>query len=468
MYTYGKWVFTQVALGELAALIVTLLVSLFLGMSVYWDLRFDLSYHRALSGYASGRLEVAIPSIEHGLKYRGDFAPARELKAKILIDDVFSDARSEESLNQAEQMLKINVQTRSGLRSASTYLGLAAICMKRFDIARASKKVPTTELQDALAHLSDAEAVDAESVDVCVARAHILFRQGNKVQAELALAEAQKGIDEATKEDDLPTIDTLVDYYVGWMVVANDKKDYTAARAAARRVLMLRPGASLPLANVAVFEARRLIESEVPREEFELRINEQLDLVNRLTALNTEDPVRNRYALDAAYGLSEAIAITYARFGDDASAGLNFGNTIALDVRRPAALYSWIESYWKLANQEPNATRREFLIFQGRQIYPRVNKLELTPEQRIASYNNMAVYSFIQEQNRDEAINYLEQGIKGAAAARVKPWCLHRNLAVIYDKAEARDPNKVLAQVKLSLELKPDQPDMVQLRDKYK
>lgn len=442
MHKIGKWMFTNVALGLLGATIVISLISLFLGFSVYWDIRFYLSYHQALAAYSSDRMEVAIPAIDKAVSYRGDFAPARVLKAKMLIDSVTSDTASLEALNEAEALLRDKVGVlKSGPAAASVHLMLAAVHLKRFDVAKAQKQPAEAELKDALSAMEEAETKDSENPDLHIMRAHLDFRRGDIAAAEKRLAEAAKLIQEARTEERIPTIDMMVDFYVGLMVVADRKADFSEARANANRVLMLRPDWTVPLANQASFEARRLADGQVPKDEFDARANDFQAAVTNLVEIARRDPSRSRWALDAAYGLSQSIGIYYSHSGNFEAAHQVFFQTVDLDPQRGEALWTWIESAYEARKREGmSAGELHSIISHVRATaYPRFSKMELPLTEQAVAYNNLAVHELTVRGDIAETENMLRLAEKKLEHNKACAPQVYRNLAVLLDSLKRTD-----------------------------
>ncbi len=465
MYTFRKWVFTNVAIGELIAVAVLGLISLFLAVSVYYDIRFYISYHRALTSYSSGRLDLAQNQIESALSFRRDFAPARELQAKILVDSVSLDVKSGQALAQAEEVLKNSVDRRARPTS-STHLTRAAIHLKRYDLSVAGRSPDPAELKLAVEEVEAATGIDSNNVDALIVQAHLGMRRGDFATAERMIAQVDKQIREASRDSELPSIDALVDYYMARTVLAYRKKDAAAARDEALRVLVLRPEWEVPLANVAFLEAWRLIEVKIPRDDLLAREMVYQDMIQRLTNAFERDPVGNKFAMDAAFSLSQSYGLALLNLGDEGSSTHHLRVAQNFDPRRPTTWINMIVAYSNLANRpEAPASEAQRLRDFSRMMYAELARLDPPLKIKVLCLNNIGVVHLLSGMKAD-GLESLKRGLDLAEQNNLPCPIIHRNLAVYY--AEATDWEAAKLHATKSLAQNPDQADFRAWRESWK
>lgn len=409
----GKYSLSNLALGEVVATATVFIVTIVIGWNAYKDARCYYAWNAALIDYASKQPGKAFEGLQTTMKYRPEFAPPHELAAKMMTDKAdYGEARM-----QYDELVKLDPTNQAA------QVGLGVICMREYD-----KKPGNAAL---LKQAKDAFTAVEGNTDAKIGLGHYYLRTGD-------LTGAEKAFNEAEKMDRPPSLDGLLDLYIGQGHIALKRKEFNKARECAERTRFVNPSNERPLANIAYLQAKRLRELELTREKFIVE-GDQLrafkDLVHQMWSA---DPDNRAFLKNALIEFVDAFACLAVRSGHvttgyteermirgidptNKRVAFNYIQTLSVACRSAILLDEERRHY---TGELQNAIEEAFAIYK-----------DTTPQERAILNQMMAVRFALDDMDANRGYEYAEKAMElmntsGAAFDNVLRAAILRTSAV--------------------------------------
>ncbi|MBI2919903.1 MAG: hypothetical protein HYY18_02330 [Planctomycetes bacterium] len=411
----GKYSLSNLALGEVLATVAVFIVTMVIGWNAYKDARCYYAWNAALIDYASKQPGRASEGLATVMKYRPEFAPPHELAAKMMTDKAdYGEARA-----QYDELVRIDPTNQAA------QVGIGVICMREFD-----KKPGNAAL---LKQAKDAFTAVEGNTDAKIGLGHYYLRTGD-------LTGAEKAFNEAERMDRPPSLDGLLDLYIGQGHIAYRRKEYNKAREFAERTRFLNPTNERPLASIAYLQAKRLRELELTREKFILESEQLRAFKDEVFATWSVDPENRAYLKGALIEFLDAYVCLAVRSGHISTAfteerlirgidgtnkrpAFNYIQTLSVSCRSPVLLDEERRQY---AAELQAAIDEVFVIFK-----------DTTPRERAILNQMMCVRYILDSMDLGRAFTYIEKSVElmnsGAQADNVLQAAIWRTSAVARD-----------------------------------
>ncbi|NUN50489.1 MAG: tetratricopeptide repeat protein [Candidatus Brocadiae bacterium] len=246
----GKYSLSGLAIAEAVAAIVFAILTIIVGIGGFRDMMTYFAWNNALLAYSSNQSGLADAKLQTCLKYRSEFADPHLMAAKIRVDSGdYTGAQDE-----YERVLRLQPN------SEAAHIGLGVIALRQWDQKKGAG--------DALLNLARSEfSLAGGSTDALIAMGHVALRSGN-------LTEADKAFSEAAQSPIPPSLDGVLDLYIGEATVAVQRQNWTRAVEGYERVRFINPYFERGHANISHVRVRLAETMEIDREKMNAYIQE--------------------------------------------------------------------------------------------------------------------------------------------------------------------------------------------------
>lgn len=436
----GKLQFTGLSLAELGAALVLAILSVIFLLSGFTDRSLTTDFNSALRLYYSNQLAQASQAIDDARKARPDYGPVQEMYAKFKIDTASLAAKDTTGLDEALEVL-------SHLKSTWTVEISAGVAhLKKYDFTG-----DKTQLDEAQKRLEEARNLAGDNPEPYIELGHLALRRNDRAAAD--------GFFKKATEDGMgiPTMDGLVDLYLGRAAVFQLKGELPQARDEYRRAYTLCPRARLAVADYGYLWARLIGERENPSDD---------ELKGLLTAAEQaratlgigqgwSDEERTAYE-QATYSFENSKMCQLARKQDLGTASYM---TTYQALARPDDATPFLNAGYSaikgLGNKPITSAEALYLAPMFTSALPR----KYAQIHKVAILNNLACCMLVQGTVGADLV--MEDALKAADALKEPPdWVLYRNKAVFLDRTLGKPKAEALGWYQKSYDLKKEQPDV--------
>jgi tetratricopeptide (TPR) repeat protein len=420
---FGKYSLTQLALGEVIATGAIFVVTIVLAWNAYKDARMHIAWRNAISAYSSRNIAAASAAVENALSYRPEFAPPHSMRAKLLADaDDFAGSRDE-----CEKLIQIDPTNEEA------QICLGVLLLKEYD-----KKRTDSLLKQAQSAFS---AVGGNP-DAQIGLGHFNLRRKDLTGAEKAFTEVEKG-------SSPPSLEGLVDLYVGLGYIASTRGEHNRAREYYERARLALPGFDMMVANIAYLWARKISDLPLTREKFEQESGMLRAYSEMMFGLFQVDQQRRDYFKPALVELNTAWSCLALRAGRGSDAMGPFLMARSLDNNKRVSLNYVATLTPMILRQENSIDDKRFLStdIEGHINDANQQHRDLLPRERaILSQINAARFLYVDNPSWDTAKRHIEEArnhydAMGSDDPDLKYILLRTHGIILYQKSQKASVN---------------------------
>ncbi|MBI3273039.1 MAG: hypothetical protein HYZ53_28880 [Planctomycetes bacterium] len=431
----GRYQFTTLSLSEgVAALLLTIL-SLYLSVSGYRDYRLSTNFSQALLCFFSDQVAEASSALDAARKARPEYGPAQEFYAKSKIDGATLVTKDVTGLEEAIGLL-------DGLlaRPNPPWTVLVSSAVAR--IKRADFSGDKAHLDDAARLLEQAMTAEPQAPEPLIELGHIALRRGDRAAAESWFKKCQE------EEMGVPTIDGLLDLYLGRATLFLQTKRWNQARDEYLRAYALCPRGKLPLVNLIYIWAQIVAEQPPMAVEEVDKLNQDLNVT-----LSTLRP-GHTWSLEMVTAYNRAKASLDNSFlcqWAHKRAIVNVSGYLRGSTPEAAEITDvWLNAGFgslRSPGEPPSESFGQFLSY----VFGEALKRKVPDVVKVAALNNLACAQYWTDSPAAEAT--MDLALKAANDLHEPPDAvLLRNRAVLYDKPKTRADAAKLYQASLAID----------------
>jgi len=288
----GKYSLSNLALAEAGSAGAFFVLTIVIGWSAFLDYRCSSAWSEALVLYGGKQTDKALVETEKAISARPEFPPPHELKAKIAADgNDFGTAREE-----YEKLLKLDPTIES------SRIGFGVLLLKEWD-----QKKNEALLKQAKVEFSEVSS----NPDAQIGLGHMNLRLGD-------LTGAEKNFTEAERSETPPSVDGLLDLYIGQGYLGFRRQQFTKARECYERTRLLDTSWDIPLANRAYMLSRQMAGMDLTREKFDTLSIDWQEFLETLAGIYNTDPGGKAFLKPAMVDMLDSwgcLAIRSVRLG---------------------------------------------------------------------------------------------------------------------------------------------------------